>query len=67
MVTVPDEYLDYYPEETNQVLLGMVTAMDDVVGQVVEALRSTGQHDNTIIIFTSDNGSPNKGIYQTRC
>ncbi|KAK8386238.1 hypothetical protein O3P69_010738 [Scylla paramamosain] len=58
---VPDEFLDYYPEDSNQALLGMVTAMDDLVGQVVEALRSTGQEDNTIIIFTSDNGSPNKG------
>lgn len=55
---VPDEYLDYYPNDADQVYLGMVTAMDDVVGRVVEALRSTGQYNNTLIIYSSDNGSP---------
>ncbi|MEM7068622.1 MAG: sulfatase-like hydrolase/transferase [Pseudomonadota bacterium] len=35
---------------------GMITMIDDQVGRVVEALKSTGQFDNTIIIFTSDHG-----------
>lgn len=29
---------------------------DDVVGRVVEKLRCTGLYDNTILIYTSDNG-----------
>jgi arylsulfatase A len=29
---------------------------DDVVGAVVEALKTSGHADNTIIVFTSDNG-----------
>ena len=33
-----------------------VLMVDDVVGQVVQALRESGVEDNTIIIFTSDNG-----------
>ncbi len=34
----------------------MVAAMDDNVGKVLEALRETGELDNTLIVFTSDNG-----------
>ena len=32
----------------------MVTAMDDAVGLVVEALKETNLIDNTIIVFTAD-------------
>jgi arylsulfatase A-like enzyme len=34
----------------------MVEAMDHEVGRLLEALQQTGQADNTIVIFTSDNG-----------
>ncbi len=34
----------------------MVHHMDEGIGWVVEALRRTGQIDNTLIVFTSDNG-----------
>ena len=37
-----------------------VHEVDWAVGQVVEALRSTGAYENTWIIFTSDNGSPQR-------
>lgn len=41
---------------------GMVTAMDDGVGRVLEVLRSRQLADNTLVIFTSDNGGdPNYG------
>ncbi|MDP6504677.1 MAG: sulfatase-like hydrolase/transferase, partial [Planctomycetota bacterium] len=33
--------------------------LDTYVGQVVQALKVTGQLDNTLIIFTSDNGGLN--------
>jgi arylsulfatase A len=33
--------------------------MDYIVGMIVESLKETGQYDNTIIIFTSDNGPEN--------
>jgi len=38
-----------------------VCEVDWVVGQVVEALERTGQFDDTLIIFTSDNG-PERGV-----
>jgi arylsulfatase A-like enzyme len=36
----------------------MVSAMDDAVGRVLEALRNTGTDRRTIIFFLSDNGGP---------
>ena len=35
---------------------GMISYVDDKVGQLVEALERTGQRDNTLIIFTADHG-----------
>lgn len=34
----------------------MMEDVDRQVGQVLEALRATGQEDNTLIVFTSDHG-----------
>jgi arylsulfatase A-like enzyme len=34
----------------------MIREMDEGIGWVVEALRETGQFDDTLIVFTSDNG-----------
>jgi arylsulfatase A-like enzyme len=34
----------------------MIRHMDEGIGRIVLALRSTGQFDNTLIVFTSDNG-----------
>ena len=34
----------------------MISQMDEGIGWIVDALRATGQLDNTLIVFTSDNG-----------
>ena len=34
----------------------MVTALDDVVGNLTKTLKNLRMYDNTMIIFTSDNG-----------
>jgi arylsulfatase A-like enzyme len=34
----------------------MVENLDTSIGEVLHALRKTGQHDNTIVVFKSDNG-----------
>lgn len=39
----------------------MVTKADDYVGRVIEALKSNGLDKNTLIIFTSDNGTHIEG------
>ena len=35
----------------------MVTALDESVGRILARLRQTGHHDNTLVVFTSDNGA----------
>jgi arylsulfatase A-like enzyme len=42
---------------------GLMTRIDDTVGAVVGKLREKGLLDDTLIIFTSDNGSHSEGGY----
>ncbi|XP_059170480.1 arylsulfatase I-like [Physella acuta] len=56
---VPERYLNLYPNVTNQSrkeLSAMVSALDEAVGRVVAALKTNGLYNDTLIIFTSDNG-----------
>lgn len=39
-----------------QVMAAMISRVDDGVGRIVKALRRTGRLDDTIIVFSSDNG-----------
>jgi arylsulfatase A-like enzyme len=45
-----------------QSILGMVSALDDAVGTVVDTLKQKGLYDNSIILFTTDNGGPSNGF-----
>ena len=40
-----------------EIYAAMVERMDRSVGRVIAHLKATGQYDNTIILFTSDNGA----------
>ena len=40
----------------NPAYAAMIEALDQAVGQTMEALRARGLLDNTLVIFTSDNG-----------
>ena len=44
--------------------VAMVNYLDKIVGEIVKKLEETGQIDNTIIMFTADNGT-NRGITST--
>ena len=49
-----------YPEDLEddrRALLGMITAMDEIIGNLVNALKNSGMYDNSVIIFSSDNGA----------
>jgi arylsulfatase A-like enzyme len=35
---------------------GMITMIDDAVGELIQTLKDTGQYDNTIVVFNSDHG-----------
>src|SRR5581483_2265407 len=38
--------------------VAMIASLDDNVGRVLDELDRTGQRDNTLIVFLSDNGCP---------
>ena len=47
--------------QDNPVYAGLVESMDDAVGVVLSKLKELGLADNTIIVFTSDNGGVASG------
>ncbi|MFO7818449.1 MAG: sulfatase-like hydrolase/transferase, partial [Desulfovibrionales bacterium] len=47
---------EYVFRRVKAAYLGMVKRIDDNVGRIVDALRETGQLENTIVVFTSDHG-----------
>src|SRR5687768_2563278 len=56
----PKEWLDRVPASiTNEVArhyAACIMHLDDAVGQIVGALEKAGKRENTLIVFTSDNG-----------
>ena len=59
----PDQYTAAYPnlEGNRKKLAGMLAAVDEAVAQIVASLKKTGMLENTLIIFSSDNGGPPPG------
>ena len=60
---VPPEYTVPYPnlKGDRKLYAGMVAAMDEAVGTIVEAVEKAGVRQNTLFIFSSDNGGPAPG------
>jgi len=53
------ETLQQIPDHRRRVYAAMVRALDRGVGRVLQTLREEGLEENTIVVFTSDNGAPN--------
>lgn len=49
---IPDERI----RRARAAYYGMITELDDMIGQIWKALEETGQLENTIFIYTSDHG-----------
>jgi arylsulfatase A-like enzyme len=60
---VPEHYKKPYAAlaEPRRTYAGMVAAEDEAVGQIVAALEAKGIRQNTLIVWSSDNGGPSPG------
>lgn len=47
-----------YSDEKRKSFAGMLMAMDEAVGSVLDTLSKSGLDENTLVIFISDNGGP---------
>ncbi len=63
----PQSYVDKYknsiPNERRRTKAAMMTITDDVIQDIVDTLKANGQWDNTLLIFSTDNGGPENGKY----
>jgi arylsulfatase A-like enzyme len=55
-----------YQSKRMAVYAGMIEAMDFHIGRLIEYLKETGLYDNTVFIFTSDNGAEASGPAEPR-
>ena len=58
---VPDSYVkkfSFIQDKDRQIYHAMVNYLDDVVGDLVDALKKKGMWDNTLFAASSDNGGP---------
>ncbi|XP_071094086.1 arylsulfatase B-like [Haliotis cracherodii] len=58
-IEVPEKYEAMYPNvktEGRRKYCGMVSALDDAIGNITKALTNSGLMEDTLILFTADNG-----------
>ena len=48
--------LSFIPDHTLRVYAAMIRSLDRNIGRVLQSLKDQGLDDNTLVIFTSDNG-----------
>ncbi|KAK6175123.1 hypothetical protein SNE40_013647 [Patella caerulea] len=59
-VEVPKKYSDMYPHVMNQgrkILSGMVSILDEAIGNITQTLIDQGMYNDTLILLTADNGA----------
>ncbi len=57
----PQSYIDRFPkiaDKKRRTFAGMLSALDDAIGNVLTKLREHKLEENTLVIFFSDNGGP---------
>ena len=62
----PQNYLDMYKtidDPLRRAYAGQITAMDDQIGKVIEALDKRGMRHTTLIFFVSDNGGTRSSMF----
>jgi arylsulfatase A-like enzyme len=60
---VPPRYEEPYArlEQPRRAYAGMTAALDEAVGQIADAIDAAGMRENTLFVFSSDNGGPDPG------
>lgn len=53
-----DRHVPFFTDGRWQTYAEMISSMDDMVGRLVSSLESLGVRDNTLVFFTTDNGTP---------
>ena len=65
----PKESVEAYKGLTGdihrQTYAAMITDLDTQVGRIIDALKQKGMLDNTLIVFSSDNGGANSALFAT--
>lgn len=61
---VPEKYMKPYAhlKGERRKYAGMLAAMDEAVGKIVQAVEQAGVRQKTLFVFTSDNGGPSPGV-----
>ena len=62
----PQNYLDMYKsisDPSRRAYAAQITAMDDEIGKVIDALEQRKMRDNTLIVFASDNGGTRSNLF----
>eukprot|EP00051_Salpingoeca_urceolata_P009789 m.118963 g.118963 ORF g.118963 m.118963 type:complete len:539 (-) comp16448_c0_seq3:185-1801(-) len=59
-IQAPASYVEPYAhlDPNRQTFAGMLAALDEAVGQVIDALKIKGIFDDTLVVFSTDNGGP---------
>ena len=60
-----DRYASTIKDPTRRTYAAMITSLDHQVGRIVAALDKKGLRENTLIIFSSDNGGPRSALLAT--
>ena len=57
-----DRYASTIKDPTRRTYAAMITSLDDQIGRIVATLDKQGLRENTLIIFSSDNGGPRSAV-----
>ncbi len=57
-----DRYAATIKDPTRRTYAAMIASLDDQVGRIVAELDKRGMRENTLIIFSSDNGGPRNAV-----
>lgn len=60
----PDEIKKFsnIADENRRIFAAMVSSLDQGVGKVLDALKASGLYNNSVIVFSTDNGGPAAGF-----